>query len=344
MTLQNPVRDHFASFIFGNATECKAVVQQNSHAGQHLVIAGAGPSLQDTAPKWCPRADQVWGCNSAATWLYEHGHKVTHGFTVDQTAHMLEEWASVPPIDYLIASSCNPFLRELLESKGRSVTFFHNYVGVEGQNVAYNYCKTCQAMSDRTENTTPPCPTCGSTDVDGATVSYEEWLYELLYDPTITVGSGLNAVTRAIDVAVFMGFDPITMLGADCAMRTTERMPSGMMTGSPAHLQWLREHTVMHADGGHALASDASCLTLGGEIDGRYWLTKPDMAVTAVWLVWMKRQYGKRLRIMGDTLPKALLHKPDSFLARLPMLSQKDGAPIKFRTHDPTAGLTVAVP
>ena len=50
---------------------------------EYVVICGAGPSLRDTAAKWCQQADQVWGCNSAATWLYDNGHKVTHGFTVD---------------------------------------------------------------------------------------------------------------------------------------------------------------------------------------------------------------------------------------------------------------------
>jgi hypothetical protein len=327
--LQNPVRDNFAAYIFGNATKCQRVVEQNSAVGQHLVICGAGPSLRLTAPKWCPQGDQVWGCNSAVTWLYDNGHKVTHGFTVDQTAHMLEEWASAPPVDYIIASSCNPFLCEYLEGKGRAVTFFHNYVGVEGANVSYSVCKSCNAMSDRGG---AACPSCQSTDIVSATIAYEEWLYAALYPSTMTVGSGLNATTRAIDLAIYMGFDKITLLGADCYIHATGKMPSSLKTGSPAHLAWLRANTTMHADGGHALASEASCLTLEGDIDGRHWLTKPDLMITAVWLVWMKRQYGSRLRIMGDTLPKALLDKPDSFLERLPMLTDPHGNAIKFTT------------
>lgn len=349
MTLENPVRHNFAAFIFGNATKCHRVAIENSCAGQHVVICGAGPSLRDTAAKWCPQGDQVWGCNSAATWLYDNGHKVTHGFTVDQTAHMLEEWASTPPIDYLIASSCNPFLTELLESKGRSVTFFHNFCGVEGRPVSYNHCRGCSEMFDRVAGIEAPCPKCGGTDVTSATASYEEWLYAALYPSTGCVGSGLNATTRAIDLAGYLGFSKITVLGADCAMQVKERMPAGLITGSPEHLDWLRANTVFHADGGHALASEASCLTLGADIcteptcgkhspttgwtcdhEKRYWLGKPDLLISALWLIWMKRMYGSRLRIMGDTLVKALMNKPDHFLERLPMLTGPDGEPIRF--------------
>jgi hypothetical protein len=347
--LQSAVKHHFQTFIFGNSTQCDRVVQQDSAKGQRVVICGAGPSLRDHAAEYCPEGDQVWGCNSAATWLHDNGHTVTHGFTVDQTPQMLAEWASVPPIEYLLASSCNPFLAEMLVRAGRAVTFFHNYCGVPGPTVSYNVCGGCRTMFDRAAtDPQPACPACQGTTSEGATVMYEEWLYEALYPPTITVGSGLNAVTRAVDLAVYMGFSQITVLGADCYIHATGRLPSGLALGSPGQLAWLRENTVMHANGGHALASDSSCLTLGADIctvptcgrthcrhPKRYWLTKPDLAVTAVWLVWMARQYGTRLRLVGDTLPNALLRRPIAYLKRLPML-QHNGRPITFRTHEGT--------
>ncbi len=49
ITLRNPVAANFASYIFGNATQCNEVPQENSHVGQTLVICGAGPTLADTA-------------------------------------------------------------------------------------------------------------------------------------------------------------------------------------------------------------------------------------------------------------------------------------------------------
>ncbi len=324
ITLRNPVAAHFASFIFGNATQCDNVFHENSHVGKTLVIAGAGPTLAETAAKFCPRGDEVWGCNSAAVWLHENGHKITHGFTVDQTAHMIAEWASIPPIDYYIATSCNPNLGKMLADAGRTVTYFHNYVGVTGGPVSYAVCQTCEQMTDADM---PACPHCGSKDLDSNTVAYEDWLYATLYPVTIRTGSGLNATTRAIDLALFMGFKKIYVLGADCAMKVLKPRPKNAMQGSPEYIRWLTEDVIMHADGGHALASQASSITLEGYIDGRYWLSKPDMMITAQWLRAMKIALGSRLSIIGDTLPKAILGKSDEFVERLPSLIGHDGKP-----------------
>jgi hypothetical protein len=324
ITLKNPVSHHFAAFIFGNATICESVVTENEALGQTLVICGAGPTLNETAAKFCPRGDQVWGCNSAVTWLVEHGHKVTHAFTVDQTAHMVAEWASAPDVEYLVASTVHPHLVPYLTAKGRQVRFFHNYVGVAGGPVSYSVCQSCQAMGDSTDTA---CKQCGATDLDANTTSYEDWLYSTLYPATIRTGSGLNATTRAIDLALFMGFKKIYLLGADCCLKVNKPMPAGTVNGSAEHTKWLTDDVVMHADGGSALASQASSVTLEGVIDGRHWLTKPDMMITAIWLRSMKKALGSRLSIIGDTLPRAILNKPDEFVERLPNLIGHDGKP-----------------
>ncbi len=324
ITLRNPVAQHFASFIFGNATQADRVFTENSHVGQTVVICGAGPTLAETAAKFCPRGDEVWGCNSAATWLYENGHRVTHAITVDQTAHMLAEWASIPPLDYYLASSCNPNLGKMLMDAGRTVTWFHNYCGVAGAPVSYAVCQDCDMMTD---SDMPACPNCGSTKLDSNVSSFEDWMYATLYPATIRTGSGLNATTRAIDLALFMGFKKIYVLGADCAMKVLKPRPKNAMQGSPEYIRWLTEDVIMHADGGHALASQASAITLEGYIDGRYWLSKPDMMITAQWLRAMKVALGSRLSIIGDTLPKAILSKSDEFVERLPSLIGHDGKP-----------------
>lgn len=297
ITLSNPMTANYPAFIFGNATKCDRVVTENSAEGQTLVICGAGPTLRTTAAKWCPRGDQVWGCNSAATWLYEQGHKITHAFTVDQTPQMLTEWVSAPDLEYLVASSVHPHLVEYLLLKERPVTFFHNFVGINERPVSY----------------------------DGVTMSFEDYMYCALYPATVRAGSGLNAVTRAIDVGMYMGFAKIIILGADCALQMTKPRPAHAMQGSPEHLDWLKQHTVMHADGGSAIASGATPVTLNGTIDGREWLVKPDLMISAVWLVKMKRKLGSRLSIMGDTLPKALMDKSDDYLRRLPTLVDSAG-------------------
>ena len=291
------------------------VVEQDSAKGQHIVICGAGPSLNETAAEHCPTADQLWGCNSALTWLIDHGHQATHGFTVDQTPQMLAEWQSVPDVEYLLATTVHPHLTDLLISKERRYRHFHNYVGIRKPPVEW-------------------------TDADGTAQSmpYEEWLYALLFPPTICTGSGLNAVTRAIDLAQFMGAAKITVLGADCCLRVKGEPRHDLSFGSPEHLTYLREQTVMHANGGHALASEASPMTLGATIDGRYWLTKADLVITAQWLVRMATASAGRIRLVGDTLPVALLDKNEAFWQTMPNFAGADGRlveiPLQGRVPD----------
>lgn len=345
--LKNPVAEHFAAFAIGNAVAWEEmacadlqkhhpevieqlaalgdidrvdfmnafhdavkahatqhyVVRENEAEGQHLVICGAGPSLAETAAEYVPQADQVWGCNSAVTWLAGHGYKPTHGFTVDQTPVMLKEWYSVPDVEYLVATTVHPHLTQLLRSRGRTVRFFNNYCGIQGEPVQFR----------------------------DQLLDFESWLYCVLFPPTIQAGQGLNAVNRAIDVATYMGFAKITVLGADCAIRLKRPKPFGMQHGDRAHRRWLEKHTVMHASGANAVTNGQTAITMGGMIDGRYWESKPDLIVSAVWLEMTRRRMGGRLEVIGDTLPNALRNKDVEFLKRLPTLTRADGTPIEFK-------------
>jgi hypothetical protein len=340
--LLSPVAQHYASFVVGNAQHCDRVVEQDSHKGQHAVICGAGPSLAEDADEWCHRADAVIACNSAATFLADRGYKVTHAFGIDQTAEMVAEWSSAPDVEYLLASTVHPHLVEYLLSKGRTLRFFHNFVGIARPPVSYAMCHGCGVT---TEPNATVCPACQGTAMETQLVSYEDWIYMTLYPGTIRAGSGLNAVTRAIDVARFMGFAKITVLGADCALRLKSRPPVDFVAGSADHLRWLREETVMHADGGSALASNATPVTLGGEIDpgtedetirpghGEYWETKPDLIISAVWLEQMRRKLPE-VELIGRTLPNALRGKTEAYLSLLPKMVDSSGEDIQYSTVD----------
>jgi len=231
---------------------------------------------------------------------------------------MIEEWWDAPPLHYLLASTCHPHLVEYLKSKGREITFFHNFVGIHGPAIGI-----CDCGHFHDEHGTKGCNQCDCIEAKLSWMSWEQYLYSTLYEPTVITGSGLNSVTRAIDLAGFRGFDKIYVLGADCALRVKRPMPN-VRHGSPAHIKWLKEETVMHADGGHALASDATPVTLGGYIDGRHWETKPDLAISALWLVKMAKAIDQ-LELIGDTLPNALMDKDDDYLDRMPNLSDPSG-------------------
>lgn len=308
VTLFNPVAQHFESFIFGNATMCEKVVELGTSVGKTLAICGAGPSLRENLGV-LDECDEVWGVNSAAMWLHEHGHKVTHAFTIDQTPTQLKEWVSAPAdLKYMLASTCHVHLTEYLAELGRDVTFFHSFVGVKKPPVQWED----ESGKVRTE-------------------PYEIWLYMTLYDGTVQAGNGLNGVPRAVDVAMYQGFERIILLGADCAMRTDgKRLPPEIEAGSAEQYAWLAENTVFHVDGGSAVVNGQSPMTFVGEIDGRLWTTKPDLAITAVQIAkWIQ---DGTVECIGDTFPNAIKDKDDAFFDRLPKLNNERGEPIALPT------------
>ena len=188
--LTNPTSGNWDSFIEDNAALAPRedgklrVARPNARSGKHVVICGAGPSLrgEDSRRALENAIGQVWGCNSAMGWLAEHGLPVTHGFAIDQTDGLLNEWAQVENARYYLATSCNPMLVKHLLAHGKHVTFFHNFVG-----------------SPR-----------------------EFELYTRLWPSTVMVGDGLNSVNRAACLARFLGYARITILGADCGWKADE--------------------------------------------------------------------------------------------------------------------------
>ncbi len=121
-------------------------------------------------------------------------------------------------------------------------------------------------------------------------------LYQNLYANTVIAAFGLNVVNRMMCVAEYMGFGRIVVAGADCAFGK----------GDEFHAQGDK---VPHYKN-----------ILEGVIDGRTWRTTPDMLYSAVDMVKQTHRLDEeskgRVKLIGDTLPKALLKKSDDFLDR----------------------------
>ncbi len=293
--LVNPNAPKFADYIRANAKLGCPVVERDSARAQSLVLCGAGPSLADHAEE-CASGDQVWACNGALPWLLTKNHRVTHGFTVEASERMLDVWHDAFGVDFLCASSADPALVACMILRGADVSLFHNVAGPTQRDVAE-----------------------------------QDQLYASLYPPTICAGAGLNSVTRAIDVAAYMGFASITVLGADCCLRVRPNVfgiaaPSrvGLEPGTEAYDRWMREHAVMHVDGRNPEDGGCSPVTAVGVIDGREWTAQWDMWISAQYLVAAARA-DARVRLVGDTLPNTLLHQSDSFLAKLPKMIDGHG-------------------
>jgi uncharacterized Rossmann fold enzyme len=252
--LRSPVQDKLRGYVDANRVSDPArMVTPAMRVGHTVAICGAGPSLKHAD---FLGADAVWACNSAAPFLYwRMGRRVDVAIGIDQTDGLLREWANaLIDVPYYLASSVDPALVQHLESHGRTVSFFHNHVGFMAGEFDY-YCQT--------------------------------------YPPTLMVGEGFTVVSRAIGLALWMGYERIDVYGADCA---------------------FSENDTAHANGEVATTAYHNPLIMAGEINGRTWRTRPDMLMDAVHLVRRVRQANGRIRLMGDTLPVALLGKDDATL------------------------------
>ena len=234
------------------------VVQPNTRYGHQLALCGAGPSLNAALPLLRRFRGDIWGCNSALPYLQRHGVRVTHGCAIDQTPGMFEtRWNPIPTgLDYYLATSCHPILLRKVLEAGNPVTLFHSFIGYAGEMEA-----------------------CGN-----------------LYPTTIWVGDGYNVVNRLLQVALYLGYSRICLVGADCALGRAD---------------------ALHYDG-QPTARTAYGHILDGVIDGRRWRTHPDLAMSAVDLIRQQRAWGDRIELWGDTLPNALRAKSEAFLSGLP--------------------------
>lgn len=285
-TLAIPNQDHLADQIRANASLVKSMVQENSHQGKTLAICGAGPSLAPMVKQSFWWADEAWACNSALPFLLNKGVRVTHGFTVDQGEEMHLDWPVAYDVDYLLASSVHPSLAKRIVETGKSVTWFHNYVGLKPGGLEYE-------------------------------------LYSTLYPPGPQVGYGLNSVPRAMCLALWMGFSTIKVYGADHAARPTERnLPAW---GTPEWIPFLQS-TVLYADGRSAFDAYGPDVTIvQGTIDGKHWHTRPDMVISAQHVANLAKVYPDRIELVGDTLPNALLNQSEEWLETCPQLNSEQG-------------------
>lgn len=109
------------------------------------------------------------------------------------------------------------------------------------------------------------------------------------------VGQGFTVVSRFIGLAKWLGFERIDVYGADCA---------------------LGDDDVAHANGEHVNDAYLNPLILTGKLppSPREWRTRPDMLRDAVSLARTARDSRGQVRLMGDTMPVALLGKDDAYL------------------------------
>lgn len=118
-------------------------------------------------------------------------------------------------------------------------------------------------------------------------------VYCATWPPTFMVGQGMTVLSRFTGLAFWLGFERVDVYGADCA---------------------IAADGTAHADGTMVMDAYRSPLLLEHVIDGRRWVTRPDMLMDAVEWVRRVRASDGKIRLMGDTLPNALMDKEDKYL------------------------------
>jgi hypothetical protein len=266
-------------YVEANAKYAKRGCIPGDLRGQTVLVCGAGPSLASDfdAAYQLYQPTQVWGCNSALTYLHRLGKPVTHGVAVAGEDGLLDDWKPFPPVRYYVASGVSPLVIRLLAKKNRPMAFFHNLLGL------------CEKATDEVN------------------------LYSRLYPPSIVIQrGGLNVTNRAVVLALEMGADHVAVTGADCCFKITDDpMPHPDPTVSDEecnrlHWDWAKRQT-MYADGRDPVQAMGQSPILEGVLAGRRVVSRPDMLISAQDLVGLQRQYGSRLSLLGDTLPNHML-------------------------------------
>jgi hypothetical protein len=128
------------------------------------------------------------------------------------------------------------------------------------------------------------------TGVEGEIALYKQW------PSTFMVTAGYSVVSRVVNLAFWMGYDRIDVVGADCE---------------------FGDDDLAHANGESATDAYGRPMVYEYTYPDRAKVsrTRMDMLMDAVYLTRLSWQHEDRIRLIGDTLPAYLRTKDDAFLS-----------------------------
>jgi len=275
LKLQNNALENTLEFIEANAKWGFPTIPGDTKKGKKLIICGAGPSLNNAGPTMRWHKGDVWACNSALTYLIDRGQRVTHAIGIDNSKRMYTRVWADPPKDvrYFLASSVDPeLIAHLVRNGCRRIGIWHNFTSIKGE--------------------------------------YDLYANPELFGPTIIAGEGLNVVNRCLDLAMFMGYSSIHIVGADCGYTEgsgfhagTDEMPDG------------RVFLKARPEFGDAIGTP-----------GVQWHSTADMMMSAVDLAKKAQKHEGRITLQRGTLPYYLRKKDDAFMDRIIKWDRAEGS------------------
>lgn len=118
-------------------------------------------------------------------------------------------------------------------------------------------------------------------------------LYKNMFPNADVMCGGFTVVNRALSMAKYMGFPKVILAGADFGYRA----------GASYYAKGAKQKA----------GNEGIELSDQGKVDGKEWLTRPDLLASAVTVAKQKKQ-GHVYQIWGDSLAASLAKKDDKFL------------------------------
>jgi len=184
----NPNAGNFERNIRHAATLPYNMIKKDELHGRNIIIAGSGPSLQDSAVldqirDYQKRGYLLCALKKAIKVLHEHGFTIDYSVNMDPGEHVAceDRIYKAPGVTYLVASSCDPALFAYLA--GEKIRIFHSACGLPIEALLYK---------------------------------------ELFTDSWISCG-GYNVTNRALAAFEYMGIERFVFAGVDGGWRDGEK-------------------------------------------------------------------------------------------------------------------------
>ena len=311
----NPNEDNFERNIRYYADRHKdgvPMVRQGQEQGERVVLLGSGPSLtQDSAVRARVEREVADGailiaCKQAIKIALDWGMTPKYAVSMDPGAHVAKpsKIYRAPGTIHLIATSSDPLVYDYLTTESRFSEWLAELCcswDGDGKDPAERVLEFPELVDAWREGTLDMDDEGGPCEVQlfhsACGLPNELQLYGELFAPADCMTGGYNVVNRALALAKYMGAVGMILAGVD----------SGWRPGS-----------AFYADGtDNRPGVDMSD---HGVVDGREWMTRPDMLASAVALARFAKQ--NPVEFIGDVLPAKLVKKDEAFLKQCVSLAK----------------------
>lgn len=273
------------------------------------VVVGLGNSINDAAVQLeMVRLSQAgWvfiGIKESVAFLEDRGIAVAYAGHMDPGIADVGRTKILPHVTYCLASSCHPLLYEYYLNAGATVEVFHSACGCNPVTLVPGLYDESDASFELGRFTLPGEHGDFSPVIYEAT--HETAFYKALFGVGDTMEGGFTVANRLLALAKYMGFEKVTLAGVDFGWRPDNDAPyyaPGLTAAQPADQMFMSD---------------------GSQVDGREWMSRPDLVASAVHIARCIK--NDEVSVLGDSLASALAKRDEAFLDRVATVKYRDAA------------------